>query len=64
MAEDDRLWVLEHEHAKPRQWHYYENGHYRLAKCGKPPISGAPICSDKPEATIAETSVCKKCLGL
>ena len=60
---DDRRWVLEHENASPRLWHYFPD-EYCLALCGRSHIPGTPIVAKFPTATLAVTGICQKCFEL
>jgi hypothetical protein len=67
MSDDNRLWVLDHERSDNsiRFWHWYRDGHYQPAVCGKEPIPGMPIVAERPCATVSGPSqVCGRCAGV
>ncbi|WP_455387605.1 hypothetical protein [Petrachloros mirabilis] len=55
---DPRPWVREHGY--PETWHYYPNGHFEVAACGRRPIPGAPLAKETCPVTENVCLVCEQ----
>jgi len=60
MTDDPRQWVLEHEGVQYRFWHWYPDGYFQPAKCGRDPIPGMPQVDEVPH-TWPGVIVCHIC---